>query len=119
MAAYNAQIQQLADAGASDVDVALFNKAGIENAVTGEAASSLPALTRQAFRPRGRSPIYDRVAELILAEAAAHPGEKVTVVIITDGCDNASQSWTKSQLDELIARKRADGWAFVFPLRPI
>lgn len=71
--------------------------------------------------PRGTTALLDAVARGVgqLADALAQKPEadrpaSVTVVVVTDGHENASTEVTKEQVRALVARKRAEGWKFLY-----
>lgn len=81
--------------------------------------ADVPALTHEAYVPRGATPLVDAFVETIRAVEAAvaalnEPDVKVVVAAQTDGAENASTRYTTAALRELIDRKTADGWQFVF-----
>jgi len=71
------------------------------------------------FRPRGATPLLDATAQLV-ARAKAHgekpdaPAENVVMVTITDGLENASQEFSRTDVRNLVAQREAAGWTFVF-----
>ncbi|WP_247595999.1 MULTISPECIES: VWA domain-containing protein [unclassified Rhodococcus (in: high G+C Gram-positive bacteria)] len=74
------------------------------------------------LRPRGSTALYDAIGRLITdvgAELAAVSEDErpcsVTVVVMTDGHENASKEWTNTAVRELIAQQEKDyQWDFVF-----
>jgi len=75
-------------------------------------------LTRARFQPRGGTPLMDATAHLI-ARARAAVGEdtaegQVVVVTITDGLENASREFTRSDIREMVGEREAAGWTFVY-----
>ena len=86
------------------------------------ALASVPRLDCETFVPRGRTPLLDAMGRGIndidvqirkLAEAARP--EKVMVVIITDGQENARSEFSKAQVEKLIKEKQDGlGWQFLF-----
>lgn len=75
-------------------------------------------LTRARFQPRGGTPLLDATAHII-ARARANVGEasdgaNVVVVTITDGLENASREFTRSDIKEMIGEREAAGWTFVY-----
>jgi Mg-chelatase subunit ChlD len=86
------------------------------------ALPSVPALDEAAFVPRGNTPLLDAMGRGIsdidqrlsqLAETARP--EKVIVVIITDGQENASTEFSKEQVEKMITDKQQRlGWQFLF-----
>ena len=66
-------------------------------------------------------PLLDATAHVIAcARARAHglpadaEPERVVVVTITDGLENASREFSREDIRTLIAEREADGWVFVF-----
>ena len=79
----------------------------------------VPPLT---LEPRGTTALLDAIGRFIteigsgLAALPEHdrPGE-VTVVVLTDGHENASREWTKDAVKQLISQQEGTyGWDFVF-----
>ncbi len=74
------------------------------------------------FEPRGLTPLYDAIARLIaradlrIADRAARgrPAEDQTLVIMTDGLENASTDTTLEQVFQLITERSRRGWTFVY-----
>ncbi|KAL1525198.1 hypothetical protein AB1Y20_020068 [Prymnesium parvum] len=74
-------------------------------------------LTPADFEPRGRTPLYDALAELIAhVDRHATKGSEVVVVIFSDGMENASRRHTRDTIFKMIEERRqgGDGWTFVF-----
>ena len=79
-------------------------------------------LTQRVFQPRGMTPLLDATGRLIAraagraADLAAtgQPVERIVVVTITDGEENASREYTRRQVVDLVRAKEAEGWTFVF-----
>jgi uncharacterized protein YegL len=72
------------------------------------------------YAPRGSTPLNDAVSRTIGAlEKLARPKsgkkktDRVMIVILTDGLENASET-TSAELRKLIHAKEADGWEFVY-----
>ena len=70
-----------------------------------------PPLTAQTFVPRGSTALLDAIGRAIKAVPA---GTQPTVVILTDGQENASQQYTKAHIKDLIEEKTKAGWTFVY-----
>jgi len=80
----------------------------------------VPELTRETFVPRAYTPLLDAIGRSIndvasaLAKKTEKP-EKVVVVIITDGQENASMEFRKDQIEKMVKEKQdTDKWQFVF-----
>lgn len=80
----------------------------------------VPSLATTGYRPRGATALLDAIAHTVIStdERLARAGcgdDKVLVVVLTDGYENASRKYTLSSLAELIARYQArPNWTFVF-----
>lgn len=75
-------------------------------------------LTNEDYVPQGMTALFDAVGNTLSAlktdEGVNAEGNKVLVVIITDGMENASSEWTKSTVKDLIGELRGKGYEFVF-----
>lgn len=68
-------------------------------------------LTRETYKPRGSTALYDAIGRTIKAWTSPDPP---TVIILTDGIDNASKNYTKAHVKDLIDMKTKEGWQFVY-----
>jgi hypothetical protein len=66
-------------------------------------------LTRETYKPRGSTALLDALGQLL--KASTDPG---VVVIFTDGLENASKTYTKAHIKDLVEQKTKDGWTFVY-----
>src|SRR5574341_1032494 len=78
-------------------------------------------LTRQTYRPRGGTPLFDAIGRTIRETAQrldadpALANARVLFAIQTDGEENASREYTsRQQIAALIAEYEASGWTFVY-----
>ncbi len=83
--------------------------------------ADIPPLTAATFVPRGSTALYDAVGDALyrlhsrIAETPAQERpERVVVAILTDGQENASTRFSRTQLADAIAARRAEGWDFTF-----
>ena len=77
----------------------------------------VPILRQSDFRPRGRAPLCDSLAELIRrADKYAGRGAELVIVIFSDSRENASRKHSHSDISKLVEQRRrsAVGWTFVF-----
>lgn len=81
-----------------------------------------PASVAIDLQPRGMTALFDALGgsighfgeKLAALPEHARPGV-VTVVVVTDGHENASREWTSATVTDAVQRQRADyGWEFVF-----
>jgi uncharacterized protein YegL len=64
------------------------------------------------FQPRGSTHLLDTIGEAL--DAGNPIGEPPIVVIFTDGQENGSHKYTKSQIKEKIGEKTSEGWTFIY-----
>jgi Mg-chelatase subunit ChlD len=70
-------------------------------------------LSRSNYRLGGMTPLYEACIRTI--EGLESDADSVTVIIATDGLENASAGgFTKQRLAQLIQAKTATGWNFIF-----
>lgn len=90
--------------------------------VDGNDITTVQPLAREAYRPRGTTPLFDAIGRMIAridTEVArrrvdGEPAEDQVVVILTDGLENASREFSRADVLPLIEHRRSSGWVFVF-----
>ncbi|HEY8813056.1 MAG TPA: hypothetical protein VIO86_11240 [Candidatus Dormibacteraeota bacterium] len=65
------------------------------------------------YTPRGMTALHDAIG-LTLSPLRFPKGEKVMVIITTDGMENSSHEWTAESVKKLIGEKEKLGWEFLF-----
>jgi hypothetical protein len=68
-------------------------------------------IDKTVYKTEGMTAMYDAIGKTIHANAS---DEKVIVLIQTDGAENSSQEYTKPKVKEMIEKKEAKGWKFIF-----
>ena len=83
--------------------------------------ASVAPFTPADFVPRGGTALYDAVGDALyrlhsrIAETRAeNRPERVVVAILTDGEENSSTRYSRTQIADAIAARRAEGWEFTF-----
>lgn len=83
--------------------------------------SAVGKMTAKEYYVRGSTALLDAVGRTIgkIQNAQDHlpegaKAEKVIVVIITDGMENSSREYSRSQIQQMITRQRQLGWEFLF-----
>lgn len=74
------------------------------------------------LKPRSMTALYDAIGKSIVgtkavadaATAKGKPFDKVVIVPMTDGKENASQEHTFKSVTALVEAQKAEGWEFVF-----
>lgn len=68
-------------------------------------------LTHETYKPRGSTALLDAIGRLVKEwKGASNP----SVVILTDGLENASHTFTKVHIKDLIETKTKEGWTFAY-----
>jgi Mg-chelatase subunit ChlD len=68
-------------------------------------------MSRETYKPRGSTALLDAIGRLVKDwKGASNP----SVVILTDGQENASHKFTKAHIKDLIEQKTKDGWTFAY-----
>jgi len=95
-----------------------FDSQSIDTLCMGAKPSEVERLTPETYQPRAYTPLIDacfktiKVTEEIVARRRDKP--RVIVAFQTDGEENASREHTLDELRELIERRKAEGWQFIF-----
>jgi hypothetical protein len=79
-----------------------------------KAISAVTPLTEADFKPRASTPLHDAMGRCIDELIRDHLADKVLMVIITDGFENASHEYTTEKLAQMIKERRDAGWEFIF-----
>lgn len=116
ISAFNEYVQSLRNDPDSRFRFTLvkFNSNHVTTVCNGAKLSDVPELNHENYVPDVTTPLYDAVAQIISDTEKAAEKNKVIVVILTDGQENASKEHTYQSVAEIIKRKQDEGWAFVF-----
>ena len=66
-------------------------------------------LTRETFKPRGSTALLDAIGKAIKSTS-----EVSTLIILTDGDENASREYTKAHVKDLIEQKTKEAWTVMY-----
>lgn len=70
-------------------------------------------LTMEDYRPGGGTPLYDSIGRSVsMLDARVKAGDKVLVTILTDGMENCSTEFDLQMVNNLIEKRKAEGWVF-------
>jgi hypothetical protein len=95
-----------------------FDSQSIDTLYAGSKLSEVQRLTPETYQPRAYTPLIDacfatiKATEEIVAQRRDKP--RIIVVFQTDGDENASRKHTVDELRDLIERRKAEGWQFLF-----
>lgn len=106
----NAYIKELAND--TDLFVAVFDSNGYDVVRNGK-VGELSAIKPNEFEPRGGTPLLDATAR-IMYRAFDDDHAKTVLVIMTDGEENSSQKYKKSDVTYLTQKMEAKEWQVIF-----
>jgi len=113
---------QKAEPGSATLSLAQFDSEGFDYTCRNTDIQMVADLSYATFSPRGSTPLLDSMARLINETGArlremspsARP-DKVIMVIITDGEENASREKTYQQVCDMVNHQRDKyGWEFIY-----
>jgi len=95
-----------------------FNTEGFNVVYDFEEIQSVADLTKESYRPRELTNLYDAIAKLIHDTEdylkGMSPQPRVMCTIMTDGEENSSSEYNRAAIFKLITDKEKEGWAFAF-----
>lgn len=75
----------------------------------------VPNLTNKTFVPRGYTALYDAIGKTVAAiSARTAEVDKVILVILTDGHENASREFSGPTIKGIIGRQQEKGWTILY-----
>lgn len=100
----------------SDVRVSLVQfDTSVRTVYTSRPVNDVQRLTREDYVPGGMTALYDAVGRAVRdTERSIRRGDRVLVVLMTDGGENASREWRHDGILRLFEDKRRDDWEFIF-----
>ena len=78
---------------------------------TAKPIAEVEPLTRKTFVPRGSTALLDAMGQAI---KSCKNQTAQTVIILTDGLVNASNTYTKAHIKDLVEQKEKEGWVFMY-----
>ena len=82
---------------------------------------NVEALTSRDYQVRGSTALFDAIGETVRHIENVHRyirpedvPQTTLFVVITDGLENASRSWTRHAVRRLLDQKQEEGWEFIF-----
>lgn len=76
--------------------------------------ANLKSVEQYTLNPRGCTALLDAIGRTLNSQPEFSKETKVIVVIVTDGGENSSKEYTRSQVFDLITSRREQGWEFLF-----
>ena len=104
-----------------DVDarysLTIFDSQSIDAIVNATPVAEVAKLTRETYVPRASTPLLDAIGHVVTETDGAklRADEKVALVIVTDGLENASKEYKKDTVRKLLEGRQKDkGWLVTF-----
>lgn len=95
-----------------------FDSSGVRNEYQDADIQTVKLLDRKSYKPNACTNLYDaigiRIKSLESRVSTFPENTSHLMVIMTDGCDNASSEFDAAGIKVLIKDKEASGWTFVF-----
>lgn len=96
-----------------------FNGHGIHEKWVLQDVTTLPPLTLDDFNPSSLTPLLDAMGQSLqhLRQVLAASGtatDPVLVTVLTDGEENASQTYSRPQIRDLVDQLKQQGWTFTY-----
>lgn len=90
------------------------NEPVVRSVFTETPVDEVPELTREAYVPRGSTPLYDAIGST-LADVKERKKDRVLFVIITDGYENSSSEYNRDKIRDMVKEREDRGnWTFVY-----
>ncbi len=99
------------------LSLTIFDSQSIDLLQHVEPAKSFLKLSRANYVPRASTPLLDAIGHAVaeIDKVALRVGERVALVILTDGFENASKEHTKDTIKKLLTdRQDNKGWLVTF-----
>lgn len=90
--------------------VVCFDTEKVRRPIWNMAIEDVPEWTEQDYQPGGGTPLLDAIGDTIKDTT----GDDHMIVIITDGMENASRTWTKLAVKELLEARQNAGWKVLY-----
>lgn len=99
------------------VTLTIFDSESIDTLQNAEPAKTFMELNRNNYIPRASTPLLDAIGKAVadIDKVTLRPDEKIGLVILTDGFENASKEHTKDSIRKLLTdRQDNKGWLVTF-----
>ena len=97
------------------VTLTLFNSRRTEVRYHAVPVERVHDLDVETYRPRDTTPLYDAIGRTLTAARLQVPAEsRKLCVILTDGEENASRNYTRSQIFDMIKAYENESWTFIY-----
>ncbi|MBT6232252.1 MAG: VWA domain-containing protein [Nitrosomonadales bacterium] len=98
------------------ITISTFDSGSIETPIRNTLIEDMKSLDYNFLNPRGATPLLDAIGLAINEHGSKNveQNEKKTLVIVTDGLENASTEYTNKAIKQLIENKTNEGWLIIY-----
>jgi len=98
------------------ITISTFDSGSIDVPIRNIKIKDMGSLDNNFLDPRGRTPLLDAIGLAINEHGNkdVEQNEKKTLVIVTDGLENASTEYTNKAIKQLIENKTNEGWLIIY-----
>ena len=98
------------------ITISTFDSGSIEVPVRNVEIKNMGKLNYDFLNPRGATPLLDAIGLAINEHGSQQieENEKKSLVIVTDGLENASREYTNKAIKQLIEDKTNEGWLIIY-----
>ena len=99
------------------LSLTIFDSRSIDTLQSAEPAKSFMELSRENYVPRASTPLLDAIGHVVaeIDKVTLRKDEKVGLVILTDGMENASKEHTKETVRKLLTDRQDNrGWLVTY-----
>jgi uncharacterized protein with von Willebrand factor type A (vWA) domain len=107
---FNEYLNSLREEENFDFILTRFNSEKIDTSDRAPIAEA-EELTDESYQPNHLTPLYDAMGKTI---SSIKKKKRVLFVVITDGKENYSKAFNRSEIFDLVKKKEKSGWTFVF-----
>lgn len=114
--AYAAELAKKPETAGAEITLIAFDEQGgasFHEMARSVSVSSWRPIDPNAIGPRGGTPLYDAIGKIVAIAEAEKP-DRATIVVTTDGQENASREVRREAAKSLLDRCRDKGWDVVF-----
>jgi uncharacterized protein YegL len=120
VAGYNDYLRELRDQGGETRFSLTTFDTRFEHVCVGEKLAMVAELDHRSYHPGGMTALYDAIAHTVVQtdrrlQSDGRDGEKVLVVVMTDGLENSSTDYDAHAIAELVrSYDQRPNWTFVY-----
>jgi Mg-chelatase subunit ChlD len=113
---YVNSLKCLSNAG-TRLSLTTFDSESVDIVFDAMRIADVPKLTRETFVPRGRTPLFDALGQVVahVDKVNTLPDERVALAILTDGLENASTEYKAETVRKLLTdRQERKNWLVLY-----